>query len=254
MSNLEMWVENGELVKRPQRPDGTPYSNKVLLDAMGLVRIYCDDSGSHIQWNMGCANWASLIFAAQFVPACPAPFHLHYFKMGWFEELLGDVRDAVKRIEELILKADVRLSERAFTQAAQPSRVNTPIELQEAWETGMADDDRSIVCEVNPESELTQVTHVGGNSLIAKIWGKNPNSFPLMTGHSYDRTVTPNYFKVASTGRPHYDHVLASMLQPDGEVQWLAYHRVILPDLGLSRGPKRVRIVSELAPVGIRLL
>ena len=37
-------------------------------------------------------------------------------------------------------------------------------------------------------------------SLIARIWGVSPNSYPCLNGHSYDRAVTPEYFKVVTTG------------------------------------------------------
>ena len=64
------------------------------------------------------------------------------------------------------------------------------------WMQGTARDNRSVVCIVEPEREISQVEHVGKDSLIARIWGISPNSYPCLNGHSYDRAVTPEYFKV----------------------------------------------------------
>lgn len=255
MNKLEMWVKDGTLVTRPVKPDGTQYSDRVLFDTFHMVRVLSDDQGTHLQWNMTSANWSSLLFVANFVAACPAPFSLRYFNTGWFVEHVNDAREAANRIEALIFKSDVRLSQRAFTQDAPLDMATVPDVLKEAMKSCTVADENAIVCNVDMTNEVAQVEHVGNNSLIAKIWGQQPNSYPLMQGHSYDRAVTPNYFQVAATGKPHYDHVLAAMLRPDGEVHWIGYHRVIVPDLfSPVTGSRRVKIVSELAPVGIQLL
>jgi DNA-binding transcriptional regulator YdaS (Cro superfamily) len=201
---------------------------------------------------MGCANWASLMLAAKLTAACAAPFSLKYFNSGWFKELLPDVASCEERIETLMAKSDIRFSERAYTKVVVPDLNFIPAALKRALETGDAPDSISVVCSVELEREATHVEHVGKESLIARIWGVSPNSYPCLNGHNYDRAVSPEYFRVIETGRAHYDHVLASMVRPNGELHWLAYHRVILPDFKEVR--KRVRIVSELAPVDIQLL
>jgi hypothetical protein len=252
MGGSEIWIRDGRMVERPTKPNGAVFSDKHLLDQFGMVRIYYDDRGTIVQWNMGCPNWSSLMLVANLLTALAAPFTFKYFNAGWFTETHKSAVDAADRIEALIFKSDVRLSVRAYTSVAIPDLNIIPHTLRLALQTGEAPDNRSIVCAVEPSQENCQVEHVGRDSLIARIWGVSPNSFPCLTGHSYDRAVTPEYFKVAESGKPHYDHVLASMVRPDGERHWYGYHRVILPDLSGDR--KRVRVLSELAPVDIRLL
>jgi hypothetical protein len=252
MQTITMWIRDGALTATPKRENGAEFQDKALFDAFGMVRILCDSAGTEVQWSMACPNWGSLMLAAKLVTTCTGPYRLKYFNAGWFVEEHEDRAKAADRIETLIFKSDVRLSNRAYTAVAIPDLHIVPKELKAALESGDAPDDRSIVCYVEPDREVSQVEHVGRNSLIARIWGISPNSYPCLNGHSYDRVVTPEYFKVVRSGRAHYDHVLASMVRPDGELHWLSYHRVILPDE--KAGRKRVRVISELAPVAIKLL
>jgi hypothetical protein len=252
MNGVTMWIRDGAFAAQPKKENGAALQDKALFDQFGMVKIHTDETGTVVQWSMACPNWASLMLAAKLMPACAAPFTLKYFRSGWFTEPLPDASSAEDRIEALIFKSDVRLSVRAYTTVVIPDMDVVPENLRLAWETGDAPDNRSVVCSVEPERESTHVEHVGKDSLIARIWGVSPNSYPCLNGHSYDRAVTPEYFRVVETGRAHYDHVLASMVRPNGELHWLGYHRVILPDL--KQGRKRVRIVSEMAPVQIQLL
>jgi hypothetical protein len=244
-----MWIRDGAIVARPEKANGTDFQDKTLLDQFGMVCITSGGAGTQIQWNMGCPNWASLMLASKLLAACSAPFKLKYFNAGWFSEVISDADAAAERIDALIFKSDVRLSDRAYTSVVIPDLAIVPEDLQMALKTGQAPDHKSVVCLVDTARDGCQVENVGRHSLIARIWGVSPNSYPCLNGHSYDRAVTPEYFKVVETGRPHYDHVLASMVRPNGELHWLAYQRVILPD-----GRKRVRVISELAPVKIQLL
>lgn len=222
------------------------------MDQFGMVRIHTNGTGTTIQWSMACPNWSSLMVAAKLTPSCAGPFTLKYFSSGWFTESQPDATSAADRIESLIFKSDVRLSVRAYTSIVVPDMQIVPDVLRVALQDGLIPENRSVVCTVEPERETSHVEHVGKDSLIARIWGVSPNSYPCLNGHSYDRAVTPEYFRVVETGRAHYDHVLASMVRPDGELHWLGYQRVILPDFSENR--KRVKIVSELAPVKIQLL
>ncbi len=252
MNGVTIWIRDGAFAARPKKDSGAEHQDKTLLDQFGMVQIHTDAGGSLVQWSMSCPNWASLMLAAKLMPACAAPFTLKYFNSGWFTEHLTNAATASDRIESLIFKSDVRLSDRAYTSVVIPDLLVVPEILRIALQTGDAPDNRSVLCAVEPDRETSHVEHVGKDSLIARIWGISPNSYPCLNGHSYDRAVTPEYFKVVESGRPHYDHVLASMVRPDGELHWLGYHRVILPDL--KDGRKRVRVVSELAPVQIQLL
>jgi hypothetical protein len=252
MTQTTMWIRDGSFVERPKKDNGCEYQDRVLFDKFNMVRIMSDSSGTHLQWNMARANWVSLMLATKLVTACVAPFTLKYFNAGWFEETLLDALTASDRIDQLIYKSDVRLSERTYRALVPPNLDIMPQGLRKALQTGTAPDSYSVVCAVDLEKEQSHVEHVGRDSAIARIWGVSPNSFPCLNGHGYDRVVTPEYFSVVESQKPHYDHVLASMVKPNGELHWVPYHRVILPEM--HQGRHRVRVVSELAPVQIQLL
>jgi hypothetical protein len=252
MQSVVMWIRDGAFASRPKKDSGSEFQDKTLFDQFGMVRILTDTHGTQVQWSMSCPNWGSLMLAAKLVTACAGPFTLKYFNAGWFIESLTTGEAAEQRIESLIFKSDVRLSNRAYTSVVIPDMKVVPGVLRRALESGTAPDDCSIVCTVEPDRQISQVEHVGKNSLIAQIWGVSPNSYPCLNGHSYDRVVTPEYFRVVKSGKPHYDHVMASMVRPDGELHWYSYQRVILPDVAAGRA--RVRVISEIAPVKIQLL
>lgn len=247
-----MWVRDGAFATPPKKFNGTEYHEKTLFDKYAMVRVLADNQGTEVQWNMSCPNWTSLMLVAKLMNACVGPFKLKYFKSGWFTETIETANEAADRIDELIYKSDVHLNERAYTATSNSNSSKMPAALRQVLLTGTAPDERSVICALEPEREISNVVHIGKETLIAQIWGLSPNSYPCLSGHSFDRAVTPTYFNVAQTGRPHYDHVLASMVRPDGELHWLSYHRVILPELRSTQ--RMVRVVSEIAPVDIRLL
>ncbi len=247
-----MWIRNGAFATRPKKSNNSDYQDKTLFDEFAMVRIATDSRGTQVQWNMACSNWTSLMLTAKLVSTCTGPFTLRYFNAGWFSETLVHASETADRIDALIYKSDVHLSERAYTISAIPDIKVMPQMLHKVMQSGDAPDSCSVVCSVDPSREFSAVEHVGNDTIISRIWGLSPNSYPCLNGHSFDRVVTPKYFSVAQTGRPHYDHVLASMVRPNGELHWLAYHRVILPDL--QQPGRRVRVVSQIAPVDIRLL
>jgi hypothetical protein len=252
MKTVTMWIRDGAFAERPKKNNQTEYHDKTLFDKYAMVKVSTDSHGTEVQWNMSCPNWTSLMLAAKLMTTCVGPFKFKYFKSGWFTEIIETATNAADRIDELIYKSDVHLNERAYTAPANFNTSKMPESLREVLIAGTAPDDRSVLCAVEPDRETSHVVHIGRDTLIARIWGLSPNSYPCLTGHSFDRAVTPKYFNVAQTGRPHYDHVLASMVRPDGELHWMSYHRVILPELR-SAG-KMVRVVSEQAPVDIQLL
>jgi hypothetical protein len=252
MNGNTIWIRDGAMSKRPVRPNGMDYHDKVLLDQLGMVRVFSDAKGTLITWSMSCPNWASLMLAARLVPTLAGPYSLKYFNAGWFTETIADSTAASNRLEDLIFKSDVRLADRAYTTVEIPDLHIIPETLKSALENGNAADNVSVVCTLEPDREICRVEHVGRDTAIAQVWGVSPNSYPCLNGHSYDRAVTPEYFKVLESGVPHHDHVLASMVRPDGELHWLGYQRVILPDV--RGGQKRVRVISAFAPVNIRLL
>jgi hypothetical protein len=250
----DLWVKDGSLVSRPLKPDKTPYSARALLEALSMVRIETSDDGTSLKWNMGGANWASLIFAATFIAACPPPFNLQFFNAGWFEEVHPDYRAVAARLEQLLSKSDIHFSQRVYLLSALPQDLPVPAELRAAYESGQIPDGQSILCKVDFEAGTSNVERIGPDSLLGRVWGNVPISYPALSGHNFDRVVSQPYFEVLKTGKPHYDQVLASMIMPDGDRHWFNYHRVILPEAGGRSPANRVRVVAAQAPVEIALL
>jgi hypothetical protein len=251
---MEMWIRDGAMVARPVKSDGTIYPDKALLDQFNMVKIECQASGSLVQWNMACANWASVLFSTNLISVCPAPVRVKYFNAGWFEEVVDSSKRAANRIESLLFKSDVRFSQRAYLTDNRPSPSDMPEDLRAIMELGEAPDEKSIVCRVDTDMGTSNVERIGEQSLLGRVWGLVPISYPAMSGHSYDRVVSQPYFHVLRSGKAHYDQVLASMVMPDGERQWFGYHRVIVPDFSPQSGETRVKVVCERAPVDIKLL
>jgi hypothetical protein len=117
----------------------------------------------------------------------------------------------------------------------------------------MAPPDFSVDCVLDEAAGRFRVERIGPKSAIARLWGLSPVSFPCINGGSYDFAVSQAYQKVLKTGSPHYDHVLAAMVRPDGEPVWVPYQRLVM--LNSNRpGKRKVTVVSELAPVNITLV
>ncbi len=251
---MEMWVRDGAVVPRPVKADGTDYSDKALIDQLNMVKVESSPAGSLVQWNMGCANWASVLFTANLITVSPAPVRIKYFNAGWFEEVAETAKQASSRIEALLFKSDVRFSQRAYLKEEAPKLTSMPENLRSVLEAGDVPDDQSIVCTVDTDMGTSNVERIGEHSLMGRVWGLVPISYPAMSGHSYDRVVSRPYFHVLNSGKVHYDQVLASMVMPDGERQWFGYHRVIVPDFSPAGGASRVKVVCERAPVDIKLL
>ena len=254
MSNLELWIDKGTFCQRPTRPDGGFISDRKLLHEHSLVKLETGPSGTSVSWVMFGANWASLYFLTEFISTCVPPVTLRYFNAGWFEETMDSVVDARRRLEELLAKSDVRFAERAYVASFDPKPEGMSERLRKALEQGPGTDDSAITCVIDTNRELVTVESVGRDSLVAKIWGVSPVSFPCQTGHNYDRIVSRSYFDVLQSGKPHYDHVLAALVRPDGEVGWIGYQRIILPEGEVQNGVGRVKVISDLAPVDIKLL
>ena len=249
------WVKDGALVARPKKSDGSDFSERALMEQFSMVKVTSDEGGTSIRWSMGGANWSSLLFAVTFLHACVAPYKLIYLNMGWIEEKVSSAEDAANRIESLIFKSDVHFSQRTYTKAFDPEKDGVPERLRIALDAGEVPEEESVTCLVDLGKEVSNVERVGSKSVVGKIWGVSPVSFPCLSGNTYDRIVSQSYFDALKTERPVYDHVLAVMVKPDGEHHWVGYQRVIIPDLtekNLSR--RHVHVISELAPVDIRLL
>ncbi len=254
MQTLDFWIDNGCLVERPLLFAGQEPSEKSLVQLGRFVKIESSETGTTVKWSMFSPNWASLYFAEEWLKSLPGPYVLRFFNAGWFSETYDDTKAASSRIRQLIGKADVRFSARAFARSFQPTITRLPDRLREAWEAGAAPPDATVVCSIDAASGIAQVESVGHASAIASIWGVSPVTFPCLTGHSYDRVVSGAYHDVLRTGRPSYSHVIAAMTQPDGEIKWHGYQRVVLPGTTRFNGNPTVNVVGHVSAVEIPLL
>jgi hypothetical protein len=254
MNDIELWISGGRVVDRPVRENDQPFSDRHLLHSRSLVKVSSSGTGTTIQWVMFAANWASLMCVGDMVASFIAPITLKYFNAGWFEEVIDSTIDARERLYTLLAKSDVRLIERTFVKACEPDHLKMPLSLQQIYETKVVPADSAVVCRINLDTELTSVESVGKDTPLAKVWGVTPVSYPCQTGHSYDKVVSRSYFEAARLGRPIYDHVLAAMVKPDSDVQWMQYQRVIIPEVNRGSNIVDVKVVCEWAPADIHPL
>lgn len=251
---MQFWIDKARVIQRPMGPNEEAVSDRYLLQTRELVRVETDAAGTEICWIMFAANWASLMFIREWIAIVRGPFTLKFFNLGWFEEQYGTLAETQARIDQLIAKSDIRFSSRVFTRDADVHSKSMLPELTEAFEMGRADESKAVVCVVDFDTDRTEVAHVGKDSALASVWGDAPMSYPRQSGHSYDRVVSKPYFDVVASGKPHHDHVLAAMTQPDGDVRWFGYQRLILANDTRFNGLPTVSIVCQGGPVDIRIL
>jgi hypothetical protein len=255
MNKLEFWIENGCLVSHPETTEADGNGQGRSLQNLGrFVKVETSEAGTTIKWLMSAGNWASLFFVQDWLRSLPPPYSLRFFNAGWFRETYSSPSEASARIGQLIGKADVRFSSRAFTRSFVPDVSKLPPRLRQSWEAGSAPPDATVVCSIDPVTGISQVESVGHASAIASIWGVSPVTYPCLTGHSYDRVVSNAYHEVLKTRRPNFSHVIAAMTQPDGEVQWYGYQRLVFPGHVNDMGHPTVNVVGHVSQVEIPLL
>jgi hypothetical protein len=252
MLNTDIWVTGGGIVSSPSFDSLS--EERLYLQASAAVKIEVTSAGTHVRWTQFAPNWSSLIKFSYMASQLPAPFTLHYFNAGWFTEKFQRHLDATSRIERLMTSGDVRLSTRTYVETKPSNPDKLAAKLRDAMARGVAPKDHAIVCALDFEQQRASVASVGTKSDLATVWGLSPAAFPRQTGHSYDKTVSQNYFSVIRRDQPIHDHVLAAMTFPEGDIRWLAYQRLILPGCTDERGRPTVNVLTELAPVDIRLM
>jgi hypothetical protein len=246
----DYWVAKGELVPQPEEQAGLLEQRQLARGGNPLVKISGTPQGTSVSWVSFSANWSSLFFAKEWIGTFPGPYTLRYFLSGWFTERYSDPERARNRMDQLIAKSDVHLSQRVYTRQLEPIMRQLPEKLRITLEAGQAADDSSIDCRIDQSSGRVTVERIGSDSAIARVWGQSPVSYPCIRGNTYDRIVSRAYHDVLQNGKPHYDHIIAAMKRPDGELAWIPYQRIIMPG-GQS---SCVRVVTEAAPVAIAIL
>jgi hypothetical protein len=250
----EYWVARAKLIERPVGETGERLSDRQLLQQRELVKVTIENDLTTVKWVMFAANWSSLYFVVSWLKTIKTPIKLCFFNAGWFEEFFDIGHDAINRMEDLIPKSDVRFSNRTYTRNFNPSHEKLPEMLGQIWQSGAIDSSHAVLCAIDTERKLTQVEYVGSDSALAKVWGISPVSYPCLSGHSYDRIVSETYYEVVRTGRPVYDHVLAAMTHPGGDVRWFNYHRLVFPSKMKSSNFQLVAVACEVAKVNIPIL
>jgi hypothetical protein len=255
MEIQEHWIAKGELVPPPQREIYAGSGDNARLHKLGHVRVLVSAAGTEVSWAVFAPNWAALYFAMEWLATTPGPYVLKYFLSGWFEESYRHLGEACARIDQIIAKSDLHLVSRVHVKEADPSktRLSIPHLLQSALNDGRADPDDAIDCIFDDGIDRFRVDRIGPKSAVARLWGDTPSAFPLVSGGAYDQTVSEAYLAVVRSGRPRYDHVYAVMTAPDNSPVWIPYQRVILPNK-LKNGVQSVSVISEMAPVEIRII
>lgn len=251
---LEFWISQGRLVPRPEFENSQDLPERVQLERSNLVKVIVCEQGATIKWHAFAANWASLYFAKEWIGTFAGPYTLNYYISGWFSETYREASQARDRIDQLIAKSDLQLSSRVYIKSLDPSGHRLPDKLRKTLDAGQAPEDSSIDCSIDEATGRVKVERIGSNSAIAKLWGMSPVSTPCLSGTTYDKVVSAAYAEVIKTGRPHYDHIYAAMMRPDGEVAWIPYQRVVLPHVKRRGRQHLVTVVSEITPVEIAVV
>jgi hypothetical protein len=253
MNQQDLWLESGRFAPPPKNGDGRAVPENEALGRLGYVKLSVRPEATEIKWIALAANWASLMMAKEWVGETPGPYTLKYFVSGWFSETVREAGQVARRIDEIMAKSDVHLIGRVYVREVDPGSAALPQTILETLGANAAPPDYSIDCVLDEAAGRFRVERIGAKSAIAKLWGLSPVSFPCINGGSYDFTVAQAYQKVLKTGAPHYDHVLAAMVRPDGEPVWIPYQRLVLPNSNRP-GRRRVTVVSEVAPVDITVV
>jgi hypothetical protein len=253
MTSQVSWIANGRPCGPPDSDSAEAASEDHTLQWRGIVKITHGLDGTEIKWSVFSANWASLYFVLEWIETYPGPFTLQYYLLGWFEEVVETAHEARDRIEMIVAKSDIHLTQRTFIRDADPRCKDIPPLLRNALVDKTALPDHSIDCIYDKEQNRYRVERIGSETPIAKVFGFHPVSYPCINGLSYDQMVSEAYGKVTATGKPHYDHVIAAMTTPQGSVVWFPYQRVILPNRWPD-GREGVSVVSQVARVDIRII
>jgi hypothetical protein len=254
MDTQEYWISQGRIIERPKGEDGQILTDRMLFARGDVLKIVVTPQGTTIKWVMFGANWTSIYLAQEWLKSFDGPFTLVFFNLGWFTETYPDGKTANQRMDHLLSKSDIKFSSRVYTRDFDPDQTKLTPRLRQMWSSGSVDESALVICSVDTERQFTNVVSIGPTSALATVWGLASITYPCQTGHSYDKIVSRAYYDVIKTGKPHYDHVIAAMGDPKGQVQWFGYHRLVLPTTKVVGELPQVKVACEFGPVDIPLL
>ena len=135
--------------------------------------------GSVVRWAMFASNWASLYYVADRLRNMPGPYTFEFFLSGWFTQTIVDPTDAYLRLHDLIVKSDIHLRQKTFVKAMDPDiSTYVPDLLADVYNDRHSNPDVTVDCILDPETNRFVVNRVGENSGIARLFGRQPTTFP----------------------------------------------------------------------------
>ncbi|MGH6873931.1 MAG: hypothetical protein ACREDW_02865, partial [Aestuariivirgaceae bacterium] len=200
MKGQTTWIAHGQPWTMPN--DGPGLREDHTLQREGFIKLVQGPTGTEIKWSVFAANWASLFYILEWVETLPPPVTLKYFLVGWFEETIATGKAARDRIEKILAKSDIHLTQRTFVREADPSRDDMPALLKSALRDRAVLPDYSIDCFLDEAHGSFRVGRIGSETPIAKVYGFHPVSYPCINGLSYDHLVSQAYGSVVKTGQP----------------------------------------------------
>jgi hypothetical protein len=253
MLGTVIWVEGGAFSKPAIFGGRSDRLEEELRWRAGHVRVVTGELGTEIKWDMRSPCFSSLFAVAEWLTGVSGPAVLRFFLNGWFEEYFECLHSACDRIELLITKSDLRLRDTVFVREFDRPDGYAPAAVRHALTGGTVPENVGVDCAWDETSGRFRVVRVGSDSVIGRLWGVAPDSYPCLSGGYYDMKVSAAYHDVICRGRPRYDHVIAAMMSPGRVLRWIPYQRAILPGNSACRNAG-VTVVAEIAAVDIRVL
>ena len=252
MDGTSYWVVNGKVDLDPFS-DPQIKSPEQLMQRSGGVHVNTARKGTVVRWAMFASNWASLYYVAETLRNLPAPYTFEFFLSGWFTQTVNDPTEAYLRLHDLIVKSDIHLRQKTFVKAMKTDNLGSVSNLiGETLVGGRADPENCVDCVYDASTGRFVVERIGTNSSLAKLYGMAPDSFPCLSGHSYDTIVSQAYKKSLKTEQVVYDHVMAVFPVTDTVNKWMGYQRAIVPH-SFGDGRKGVSVVTDFADVDITI-
>jgi hypothetical protein len=216
----------------------------------GAMRVVFGPLGTELRWSLDAPCLASMIAAAELLRGWPEPYLFRYEVGAWAEERLVSASDAVKRLAQLMAFGDRPMLRSAiFKEASFADPIRTPI-LARIQRLGSAQPDQAVECLFDDDEGAFTVVRIGQNSMIGRIFGTDPYSYPCKAGGPYGRAIGQSYLRASTHQIMIYEQVLALLPMPDQIRRWVPYHRLIVPEKR-ANGTRLIRVYSEIASVDI---
>lgn len=253
MQGRRYWIESGIIssVLNDLAPLSAADERKKFES--GHVRLTTGDRGTEIKWHVQTPCLASIFAAMDWLSDANLPLILRFYASGWFEEFHQSHHAAIRRLEDIVARGDRHFTSKTLVKQFEINEKPLPTLLTQCINKPNTALDYAVECAFEDNTEQFTVKRIGPKSVISRVWGPFPSSFPCQSTGQYGQTVSQAYREVLTSGKPRYDHVLASMRMPDNVLFWVPYHRLVMPKLGRVDSSS-VLVISELSKVDIQLI